>query len=1005
MSTPPVNYQGIIRVDTKQTDLTVGQYNGQARPGEIIVDLTTYDAWIGLLDGSVVPFNNPSLFTANNISNGTSNVRAVPINGNITTSINGVSNTVVFSDTDFTFAGDLLPPTTSTYSIGNATLQVKDVWLSGFTAYVGNVPISEISGNLAVNGAPLVTTTSTGNLDMVDVTTGNITGGNLVVTGDSSFSGNLNTTGYISTSGDFTSVDTITGGNLATTGTITALDDIDTTANVNVTGDAFAASVVVSGNINGNEFTATTDVVTDIITSITGPITLTSVGVNSDIILDPSGIANVNCNDALITNLNYPINPQDLATKTYADSFSVGLETKDAARCATTISLAAVTGDTVTYNNGVAGVGATLNMASALTTIDGVILVPGDRILIKNEPTAAHNGIYVYTDPNTLTRATDSDTPPELAAGSFIFSVSGAVNGKRGFTITREPTVIGTDPILFTQISSAATLGAINGISLSGSTFSVALSPVTPGTYTATSNVVRPTINNSGIVTAVSTNTPIGPLPTLQVTSNLTVSNISTTSNLQVAGNVNTTGLVTSGSVYTGGSLNIGSNLTVTANLVVSGNANLDIRSNSATSNVISFNNIIHTTGNIVNVRSRLDVVALGNVTSNLANGMHLTNANIGPITNFRIASNAAVAGNFLVTTGNGSFIWGQPQVTGTNVTVNETFDISDRPIVVGSIRFSDPNVANPLFWNAGSTNNGQLAYPIGTSQVGTELANRDASLVTLDLVKFGYGLTYNSLPANQNGVQIPASGYMYTKLNRSEMRVRDRPMLFEVEMRSTAIANYGAVYMSWDTRLGTYAGLSPTAYDYTPSQAWNTACFSANCQSRVNGPAIQLSSDVSNTGNIQLSLFTIQPQSSFFSPQPNWEISPTKSVKYNTSIPRRVLTNGKRFKMSWLYYWPSTTSDVWMWLFLNNRLYYTSRSNITYNGWVENAGSDVTQNWGNYMTPMAGASSMNSSSASIASDNVIQVITRFYLGNGEEFMYRHGLQNTWQTNMMNMSS
>jgi hypothetical protein len=114
-----------------------------------------------------------------------------------------------------------------------------------------------------------------------------------------------------------------------------------------------------------------------------------------------------------------------------------------------------MSGGTVTYNNGASGVGATLTISgstltaidgvtlstddrivikdestsaatltisgSTLTAIDGVTLSTDDRIVIKDESTSAHNGIYTYTSSTVLTRATDFDTPTEMAGGDFVF--------------------------------------------------------------------------------------------------------------------------------------------------------------------------------------------------------------------------------------------------------------------------------------------------------------------------------------------------------------------------------------------------------------------------------------------------------------------------------------------------------------------------------------------------------------------------------------------------------
>ena len=79
-----------------------------------------------------------------------------------------------------------------------------------------------------------------------------------------------------------------------------------------------------------------------------------------------------------------PVSALQVATKQYVDGLvSTGLYYHAPVQVATTQDLATQTGGTVTYNNGSSGVGATLTLSVALTTLDGYSLVNGDRILVK----------------------------------------------------------------------------------------------------------------------------------------------------------------------------------------------------------------------------------------------------------------------------------------------------------------------------------------------------------------------------------------------------------------------------------------------------------------------------------------------------------------------------------------------------------------------------------------------------------------------------------------------
>jgi hypothetical protein len=165
-----------------------------------------------------------------------------------------------------------------------------------------------------------------------------------------------------------------------------------------------------------------------------------------------------------------PTTALQLATKQYVDSIASGLHVHGAVDAATTAALSG----TVTYANGTSGVGATLTLGTALTTLDGYTLLNGDRVLVKNQANEAHNGIYTWATGGTvLTRATDADTPLEFQGGDFFFVVHGTVNGDTSWAVTTEVTTIGTSNVTFAQISGAGTYTAGTGLTLTGTQFSI----------------------------------------------------------------------------------------------------------------------------------------------------------------------------------------------------------------------------------------------------------------------------------------------------------------------------------------------------------------------------------------------------------------------------------------------------------------------------------------------------------------------------------------------------
>ena len=166
---------------------------------------------------------------------------------------------------------------------------------------------------------------------------------------------------------------------------------------------------------------------------------------------------------------------QSLANKAYVDQVAQGLDTKPSCRLATTVNLAS------TYNNGTAGVGATLTASSnGALSVDGVTPSVADRILVKDQTTAAENGIYVVTtvgDGSTafvLTRATPEDQPSELSGGAFVFVEEGSIGSNNGYTFTHtgQPT-FGTTDLDVAQFSGAGQIIAGAALSKDGNTMDV----------------------------------------------------------------------------------------------------------------------------------------------------------------------------------------------------------------------------------------------------------------------------------------------------------------------------------------------------------------------------------------------------------------------------------------------------------------------------------------------------------------------------------------------------
>ena len=121
-----------------------------------------------------------------------------------------------------------------------------------------------------------------------------------------------------------------------------------------------------------------------------------------------------------------------------------------------------------------------VTIASPGTTIDGVTLSNGDRVLLKNQSTASQNGIYDFNGSSSaLTRSADADTDAELKSGSQVFVSEGStLDNTTWQLITNAPIIVGTTGQSWAQTSGTATTYTNgNGLSLTGTTFAVLPDP------------------------------------------------------------------------------------------------------------------------------------------------------------------------------------------------------------------------------------------------------------------------------------------------------------------------------------------------------------------------------------------------------------------------------------------------------------------------------------------------------------------------------------------------
>jgi hypothetical protein len=184
--------------------------------------------------------------------------------------------------------------------------------------------------------------------------------------------------------------------------------------------------------------------------------------------------SSVSLNSQRITNLGTPTADTDAVSKSYADALRSGLDVKQSVRVATTANIT----------------------LSGTQTIDGVAVIAGDRVLVKNQSTGSQNGIYVAAA-GSWSRATDADTDAEINPGLFCFIEEGSVNADTGWVLsTNAPTTLGTTALTFAQFSGAGSFSVDSTLTKTGNSIGLTSGIATAGTYTSV------TVDTYGRVTA-----------------------------------------------------------------------------------------------------------------------------------------------------------------------------------------------------------------------------------------------------------------------------------------------------------------------------------------------------------------------------------------------------------------------------------------------------------------------------------------------------------------------
>lgn len=146
----------------------------------------------------------------------------------------------------------------------------------------------------------------------------------------------------------------------------------------------------------------------------------------------------LNMGAQLIANLATPVSASDAVTKAYVDAIAEGLDVKVSVRVATTANIT----------------------LSGTQTIDGVAVIAGNRVLVKNQTLPAENGIYVVAA-GAWARATDANVSADVTSGMFTFITEGTTLGNTGWALTTDdPITLGTTGLVFTAFSGPTNIAA-----------------------------------------------------------------------------------------------------------------------------------------------------------------------------------------------------------------------------------------------------------------------------------------------------------------------------------------------------------------------------------------------------------------------------------------------------------------------------------------------------------------------------------------------------------------
>ena len=458
-------------------DTTVAVYVGSVftNPANPVVDEDNMAS-----DSALIPPSQQSVKAFVTSGTATLTNKTIALGSNTISGTTAQFNSALSDGSFATLAGSetltnktLTSPVINTSVSGSAILDEDDLASNSDTKLATQQSIKAyVNSQVTAQNLDITDGSSTISIDFISETLGLLGGTGI----DATASGNNVTFAIDSTVATKTGSETLTNKTMSgASNTFSAIPTsaLSGTVSNSQVGTGIDATKIADGSVTNTEFQHIGTVSSNVQTQLDGKLTasnnLSDVGAastaRSNLGLGSMAVQNsgtVSISGGSITGIGTPSNNSDVAIKSYVDELVAGLRTRIIAEVATTAN--------VNLTNGL----------EAGDTIDGVTLVAGDRVLVKDQSDATENGLYLAVSSGAASRDPQYDTIAELSGGLIVVN-QGSTNDNKIFLCTTDSDgSLGSTNITYTQVTPSNT-GTVTSIGLtqSGSEFSISGSPVT----------------------------------------------------------------------------------------------------------------------------------------------------------------------------------------------------------------------------------------------------------------------------------------------------------------------------------------------------------------------------------------------------------------------------------------------------------------------------------------------------------------------------------------------